>query len=309
MSDKSVKDLRARYNANGNAIIPNTFQHPNIFIDRLMYYLSPVENTVLTFAVRRIIGFQDNIMSRKDNISISQFTDGITTDDGRPLSMGCGIGTDAVIKALDSLALFKILLPTGKHDMRKGQEYWLQENEQAIDWDGLEARKSQKIDKYRRQTKKARYSVQQKGSVEQNASYPVEQNAKGLLNRNTKPTETHRNPHIKEGASAQPKATDFPEVVLFRSVTGRYPSRDMFQNVADAIQKVKTRLNRDVLCDDLTPFWNEWRERDYKRTSLKWLTEWAVSGIITKNGNGKANTNINDVFAEYARENGIQYGN
>jgi len=94
---------------------------------------------------------------------------------------------------------------------------------------------------------------------------------------------------IKEGASAQPKATDFPEVVLFRSVTGRYPARDTFQIVVGAVQKVKVRLNREVVCDDLLPFWEAWRTKDYRKTNLSWLTDWAVTGII-QNGAKHANT-------------------
>jgi DNA-binding Lrp family transcriptional regulator len=93
---------------------------------------------------------------------------------------------------------------------------------------------------------------------------------------------------IKEGASAQPKATDFPEVVLFRSVTGRYPSKDTFQIVVKAMRDVRVRVGRDVVCDDLVPFWEAWRAKGYRNTNLSWLTEWAVSGSIT-NGNGNKN--------------------
>lgn len=85
---------------------------------------------------------------------------------------------------------------------------------------------------------------------------------------------------------ATPKATDIPEVVLFHSVTGRYPSKDTFRIVALSIQKVSARLNRAVVCDDLLPFWEAWRIKDYRKTNLSWLTDWAVAGKIT-NGNGK----------------------
>jgi hypothetical protein len=182
----------------GNMLLPNTFQHPNIFIDRLMYYLTAEENTVLTFAVRRILGFQENISSRKDNISLSQFVEGIkSTKDGTPLSMGCGLKKSAVTNALNNLEKFKILIPTtDKPDPRKGQEYWLQEDELAIDWDVLEARKQEQLDKARRRTKKARYSVQQntpKGAVQQKARESVQQKARVLSNSNTKPRETQGN--------------------------------------------------------------------------------------------------------------------
>ncbi len=114
---------------------------------------------------------------------------------------------------------------------------------------------------------------------------------------------------IKEGASAAPKATDFPEVVLFRSVTGRYPARDTFQIVVAAVQKVKVRLGRDVVCEDLRPFWEAWRTNGFKSINLSWLTDWAVAGKITQNGNGKRKPNIDDIFKEYAQEQGLSYGN
>jgi DnaD/phage-associated family protein len=190
----------------GNSILPNTFQHPNIFIDRLMYFLTPEENTVLTFAIRRILGFQENISSRKDNISLSQFVEGIRSskNDAR-LSYGCGLGTSAVRNALDNLERYKILLPTTeKPDPRKGQEYWLQENEDSIDWMGLVERRDATDEKARKQTEKARYSVQQKASdgqhtsVEQKAKESVEQQGRVLPDSNTKPTETHQNPQEEE---------------------------------------------------------------------------------------------------------------
>lgn len=194
MSD--IKDLRARYTTSGNAVIPNTFQHPNIFIDKLMYYLTPEENVVLTFAVRRILGFQTNIMSRKDNISLSQFVDGITASDGSILCHGCGLGTDSVRKALEALCLFKVLVPTTeKPDPRKGQEYWLQDNENIIDWAALEARKSAKKQIEYQRTEKARCTVAQQGTVGQKARGTVAQKARVLSHSNTKPTETHGNPN------------------------------------------------------------------------------------------------------------------
>lgn len=199
---KSVSDLRARYNANGNAIIPNTFQHPNIFIDRLMYYLSPEENVVLTFAVRRILGFQQNIMSRKDNISLSQFTDGIKSESGEFLSRGCGIGLQSVRNCLESLERFKILIPaTEKPNPVLGQEYWLQDNENNIDWDGLEKRKAERKENYRIRTQKAtrkslkiRGNVGRKGNVGRNdgVTSDVRQRVTSDVNtKPTKPTETH----------------------------------------------------------------------------------------------------------------------
>lgn len=190
-----------KYSDSGNAILPNTFQHPNIFVDRLMYYLTPEENVVLTFAIRRILGFQENISTRKDNISLSQFVDGIKAKDGHVVSLGCGLGATSVRTALNALEKYRILLPTTeKADAKKGQEYWLQSSDTNIDWDGLEARSTQKKEKSIHRTVKARCSVRQNTSgcsVGQNPKV-LSDNTLGFCGTETqnpqKPTETHPAP-------------------------------------------------------------------------------------------------------------------
>lgn len=238
-----IQDLRARYNANGNAVIPNTFQHPNIFIDKLMFYLTAEENVVLTFAVRRILGFQENIISRKDNISLSQFTDGITAKDGSILSLGCGLGVQSVRACLDSLETYKILISTTeKPSPTKGQEYWLQDNESMIDWDGLEKRKMNRAEKYRVQTRKAtkislksRCYVERKGNVERKDIVTSNVTDGVTLNVNTKPTETHE---------TQPGA-DAPKSVEWQIGTGQkvitVPDNDAAQR-RDAANLIATGL-------------------------------------------------------------------
>ncbi len=52
--------------------IPNSFQTPNVYIDRFMHLLTAEEWKVLSYAVRRIFGFQ----KRSDRISLSQFMHG-----------------------------------------------------------------------------------------------------------------------------------------------------------------------------------------------------------------------------------------
>jgi hypothetical protein len=249
-------DLRARYNENGNFIIPNTFQHPNIFIDELMYFLTPEENICLTWAVRRILGFQANIMSRRDNISLSQFTDGIKTEDGRWLSRGCGLGVNTIRAALEGLEKYKVLIPTsGKPNPVKGQEYWLQDNKNSIDWDALEERKSVKISQYQQRTAKAtEKSLKSRGYVGRNTKISgitsdVRQGVTSDVRQgvtsdvNTKPTETHRNP-LSAGAEEK-KATDAPS----------WKYRELFQpellTLADLVAEkfgapIKTKHNNQV---------------------------------------------------------------
>jgi hypothetical protein len=261
----------------GNSILPNTFQHPNVFIDRLMYFLTPEENTVLTFAVRRILGFQENISSRKDNISLSQFVEGIRSrKDNTPLSNGCGLGTTAVRNALENLAKFKILIPTTeKPDPRKGQEYWLQESDIAIDWDRLEQRRIEADDKARRQTQKARCAVEQntpKGAVEQKARESVEQKARVLSDSNTKPRETQGNPPLGVGLSEKEKAQANAQVtaMIENAKKVRYENRDKIPEPLLAFSDVYVELTG---------------QKPTKRVIMDWLStfsDWIGEGLQPK---------------------------
>ena len=45
-------------------LVPNSFQHPNLYVDWLHYYLTPEEVVVLDKAVREILGWEENISDR-----------------------------------------------------------------------------------------------------------------------------------------------------------------------------------------------------------------------------------------------------
>lgn len=92
--------------------------------------------------------------------------------------------------------------------------------------------------------------------------------------------------NIKEGAKAPntKHAADFPGVVLFREVTERYPAKDTFEIVDNAVKKINSRLGRDAVKDDILPFWQHWRSKGWRPTNLTWLTDWAVSGVIPQQG-------------------------
>lgn len=281
----------------GNSILPNTFQHPNIFVDRLMFYLTPEENAVLTFAVRRILGFQENISSRKDNISLSQFTSEIrSTKDGSVLSRGCGLGISAVREALDILLHCNILLPTTtKPDPRKGQEYWLQDDENNIDWDWLEKRKSERHESGLKRTEKARCVVRQKASVgqnttvEQQARESVPQQARGLSDNNTKPTETHGNPPLG-GLSEKDLADANAQVTAM---------------IANA-RKVTYR-NRNQLPEIYLPFGDLYfeltKQEPTKSDLMDWMStfeEWKQKGLQPEH--------IRAAFAHASRDGGFPVG-
>lgn len=85
----------------------------------------------------------------------------------------------------------------------------------------------------------------------------------------------------------KPKANTYPELLLFRNVTKRYPHEANWQDVISDLQKVKTRLGRDVTAEDLLPFFKFWTGKGYNAYGLGWL-EWAVEGSTPNNGTWRA---------------------
>src|SRR5262245_18723533 len=103
--------------ANNSNWIPNSFQTPNAYVDQLMALLTPEEWKILSFACRRIYGF--NKYHHQDHISISQFTDGIKSSfTGNILSLGTGLCKETVKKCLASLAKFRVMLKVADNDRK-----------------------------------------------------------------------------------------------------------------------------------------------------------------------------------------------
>lgn len=139
--------------ANGT-IVPNSFQHPNIYEDWLAYYLTPEEHKVLGKAIREILGWEDKIADRRARIALSVFVDGKTKYDGETLCLGCGLGLHAVRKALDGLDRYRILQKEGDAT-QDGQLFYLQQDTNRIDWDGLAARREEWDEANAAKTRKA----------------------------------------------------------------------------------------------------------------------------------------------------------
>ena len=121
-------------------IIPNTFQTPNLYVDRLMPLLTDIELRVLIYMTRRILGFN----RREDQISLSQFTDGlISTKNGEQLDHGAGISKEAARTALDSLIKLGIVTQTQPYDSAKRvpATWSLQLDDSLIDWQALQERR------------------------------------------------------------------------------------------------------------------------------------------------------------------------
>lgn len=121
-------------------IVPNSFQTPNLYVDRLMPLLTDIELRVLVYMTRRILGFN----RREDQISLSQFTDGlISTKNGEQLDYGAGVSKEAARTALESLIKLGIVTQTQPYDSAKRvpATWSLQLDDALIDWRALQERR------------------------------------------------------------------------------------------------------------------------------------------------------------------------
>ena len=122
-------------------LVPNSFQHPNLYVDWLHYYLKAEEVVVLDKAIREILGWEENISERKARIALSIFQNGkVSRSSGKQLCMGCGLGLHTIRKALSALHRYGVLVKDGV-PTQDGQMYRLQDKTELIDWEGLEQRR------------------------------------------------------------------------------------------------------------------------------------------------------------------------
>jgi hypothetical protein len=136
-------------------LIPNSYQTPNAYCDHLMHLLTDPEWKVLSYAVRRIFGFNKH----QDRISLSQFVHGTKSEKtGEQLDYGTGLNIGTVRKALASLKEFNIMIEVSSYSRRENlaAEWALQLDYNKVDWDGLWARKERTDKKSQDRTKIAR---------------------------------------------------------------------------------------------------------------------------------------------------------
>lgn len=80
-------------------LIPNSSQIPNVILDLVLPRISEAEARCLLYICRRTFGFHKD----EDNISFSQFENGIKTSQGRRLDYGTGLSRPSVNAALQNL--------------------------------------------------------------------------------------------------------------------------------------------------------------------------------------------------------------
>ena len=143
-----------------NGFIPNSFQTPNILVDRLMPLLLDNELRVTLFGYRHIFGWFDNRIERATTLSYSNFETGYR---GQP---GCGLTRPQISTALKSVSEFGVLKKVGT-PTKDGQRWRPPESEDEIDWKALEARADKRRKTSQKQTAAATRASQKKRHEEQ----------------------------------------------------------------------------------------------------------------------------------------------
>lgn len=217
-----------------NHLVPNSFQKPNILTDKLAYYLTPEENTVLDKAVREILGWRNKIVERKAAISLSVFVDGKFID-GVQVAWGCGLGVTAVRTALKALDKYKVLIKVGEAT-GDGQLFWLQDDSNAIDWDGLDERKHKKESKKSKIMSMARSRI----GVQSDCMGGVQSDCMGGVQSDSN-KETHKKPKEIQLYTGTEKQVEKPSLrrqflIIYKDQTYSRlskPEKTAIENLAD----------------------------------------------------------------------------
>ena len=173
-----------------NRIVPNSYQKPNLYTDKLMRFLTGDEWKTLDYALRRTFGFQREM----DRISVSQFMNGNgrLDGDGVPVEFGTGLSREAQIRALNELMRFGILVEVAPNNAQNHGRLWkLQLEESELRFDLIQERAAGRQAAGRKRTEKAREAAGSGRAVERS----VQQTGGGLLDR---PTETKKKPRRKD---------------------------------------------------------------------------------------------------------------
>jgi hypothetical protein len=130
-------------------------------LDALFDLLSANEWKALSYAVRRILNFQDKKEKGYDTIAQSQFIKGQFHYQTRErLSYGCGLREAALGTALKGLRDYGVMIRIAKYNYRapdsKGDVYKLQRDCEKIDWVGLINRRRADDERFAEQTAKGR---------------------------------------------------------------------------------------------------------------------------------------------------------
>lgn len=210
-------------------LVPNSFQHPNMYVDWLHFYLTPEEVVVLDKAIREILGWEEHISDRKARIALSVFVNGkVGVKSGKQLCLGCGLGLQATRKALAALNRYRILVKDGR-PTQEGQMFRLQDKAHHIDWDGLEERRRKWDEANEKRTKSAT-----KASL---AARGLTSDAGGNVARYPNPL------------GSDPESTTTPDSALREEITS-----DVGTSITSDVNK-ETQKDLYSICDDKDLLW------------------------------------------------------
>jgi hypothetical protein len=248
---------------------------PHTLIDCLPVFSSMAELKVVVYLLRHTWGFSEYGEPKK--ITTDEFMNGRKRRDGTRLDKGTGLVKNSVISGLE-LAVEHgfILVEVDKTDLaRIEKRYCLNMSDVQMLNIGVQ---------------------------------DLDIGGSNVEHRSEKETKVKNFKKVK-GAPKEPAAPPPAEVTLFRSVTERYPSKEVWAVVVEAVQKVSARLNRPAELSDLLSFWQAWRSKGYRKDNLSWLTDWAASGAIPAYVGWKGNGNANVVpSAAIPSEPDVEFG-
>lgn len=230
-----------------DTFIPNSFQCPNAYVDRVMAYLTGSETKVLLFAIREIYGWRDSVASRRACIALSVFSEGKRNKAGEQLCNGCGLGVGTIRNAIKELCRFGIMVKMGGPGP-SGQEYFLQDNADLLNWTAMEERRAESekanAEQMSEAIKKHGVWLNDRGMVEHKGVGIVEPHAGGIVEPqegNTIETQL-RNPYIDAGQKTPappkakaPKADIPPAVEIYREVFLSYPRKNTWGDIAAVV--------------------------------------------------------------------------
>ncbi len=157
-----------------NGFLPNSFQVPNLYLDRVMPLLELSEFAVLMYAARHILGW-DDVQDRCAHLSLTAF------ERGHRGQSGCGLSRPVIKEALDRLEEFGLLERVGKPSSRKGQAWKLVLDESAVKWDQMQARRDEKEAKNHKRTRPAtKASIEKREAEKALAVRPTYQDSSTL---------------------------------------------------------------------------------------------------------------------------------
>jgi hypothetical protein len=109
--------------------------------------------------------------------------------------------------------------------------------------------------------------------------------------------------NVKEGAT--PATPTPPEIALYRTVTKKFPPSPNNEDVIAFVRGVSARLGREVVAEDLRPFYKAWTANGWNQFSINWL-EYAVKGVLPSTK--KSTFNVGDALRSMMQEEPA-YGN